>query len=188
MTTPAQSGSRHVGLLALGVSLLTIGVALSYLTLTRRWGCYAGPPLDPSQLIPEDRASLTVWWWDQTNSFCGPFPAIWPAVVVLCAAPLIVAAMQKARHVAALGQAWPAGRSVCRPVTVLVAAWTFVEFSYFHDSGWVYAADMGTVTMALAGYALLFLAILALRQASLERAAHFVATTGWDARASRAHR
>jgi uncharacterized membrane protein len=51
-------------------------------------------------------------------------------------------------------------------VTVLVAAWTFVEFSYFHDSGWVYAADMGTVTMALAGYVLLFLAVLTLRQAS----------------------
>jgi len=70
MTTPAQSvqsGGRRVGLLALGVSLLTIGVALSYLTLTRRWGYYSGIPLDPSQLIPEDRASMTVWWWDQTN-------------------------------------------------------------------------------------------------------------------------
>lgn len=165
MTTPAQSGGRRVGLLALGVSLLTIGVAPSYLTLTRRWGYYSGIPLDPSQIIPEDRASLTVWWWDQTNSFCGPFPAIWPAVVVLCAAPLIIAAMQRHATSPLWGRLGLLG-AVFGAVTVLVAAWTFVEFSYFHDSGWVYAADMGTVTMALAGYALLFLAIPALRRAS----------------------
>jgi hypothetical protein len=64
MTTPAQSvqsGGRHVGLLALGCALLVIGVALSYFTLTRRWGYYVGTPPNLSQLIPEDRAALTVW-------------------------------------------------------------------------------------------------------------------------------
>ena len=59
MTTPEQSvqpSGRRVGPLALGVTLLMSGVALSYLTLTRRWGYYSGIPLDPSQVIPEDRA------------------------------------------------------------------------------------------------------------------------------------
>jgi hypothetical protein len=168
MTTPAQSvrsGGRRVGLLALGVSLLTIGVALSYLTLTRRWGYYSGIPLDPSQLIPEDRASMTVWWWDQTNFFCGPFPAIWPAIVVLCAAPLIVGAMRGRATSPLWGRLGLLG-AVFGAITVLVAAWTFVEFSYFHDSGWVYAADASTLALALSGYTLLFLAILALRRAS----------------------
>ena len=97
MTTPAQSGGRRVGLLALGVSLFDDrrGALLSHADTPLRASLMSGPPLDPSQLIPEDRASLTVWWWDQTNSLCGPFPAIWPAVVVLRAAPLIVAAMQR---------------------------------------------------------------------------------------------
>lgn len=161
----AQPNGRRVGLLALGVTLLVIGVALSYFTLTRRWGYYSGIPLDPSQLIPEDRASLTVWWWDQTNNFCGPFPAIWPAVVTLSAIPLIVAAIRQRAaspvwiRIGLLGAVFGA-------ITVLIAMWTFVEFSYFHDSGWVYAADTGTLAMALAGYALLFLAILTLRRAS----------------------
>jgi hypothetical protein len=71
MTTSAQSAQpngRRVGPLALGVTLLVTGAALSYFTLARRWGYYSGIPLDPSQLIPEDRASLTVWWWSENNN------------------------------------------------------------------------------------------------------------------------
>jgi hypothetical protein len=63
MSASAERGSadsRRAALLVIGITLLLIGVALSYLTLTRRWGYYVGPPLDPSQLIPEDRAALTV--------------------------------------------------------------------------------------------------------------------------------
>jgi hypothetical protein len=95
-TQPAQPSGRRIGLLAIGVALLIIGVALSYLALTRRWGYYVGPPLDPSQLIPEDRAALTVYWWDANNGLCGPLPAIWPAVVLISAIPLIVAVMRGA--------------------------------------------------------------------------------------------
>jgi hypothetical protein len=61
--------------------------------------------------------------------------------------------------------------AVIGAVTVLVAAWTFVEFSYFHDSGWVYAADTGTLALALTSYALLFVAIMALRRANRMSAA-----------------
>jgi hypothetical protein len=168
MTTPAQpvqSHGRRVGLLTIGVILLVIGVALSYFALTRRWGYYAGIPLDTSQLIPEVRAALTIWWWGQGNNFCGPLPAIWPAIVILSAAPLIVAAIRQ-RVVSPVWSRISLLGAVFGAITVLVAMWTFVEFSHFSDSNWVYAADTGTLAMALAGYALLFLAILALRQAS----------------------
>jgi hypothetical protein len=50
--------------------------------------------------------------------------------------------------------------------TVLIAMWAFVEHSHLTDSNWTYAADTGTEAIAFSGYTLLFLAILALRQAS----------------------
>ena len=46
-TQPARPIGIHAGLLIIGVILLVIGVALSYLALTRRWGYYAGTPPDP---------------------------------------------------------------------------------------------------------------------------------------------
>jgi hypothetical protein len=165
---PAQSSGRRDGLLAIGVILLIVGVALSYFALTRRWGYYSGLPLDPSQLIPEDRAALTVWWWDQTNNFCGPFPALWPAAVALCATPLFITTLRQRAIAPVWGDLGLLG-AMFGAITVLVAMWTFVEFSHFSDSSdsnWVYAADTGTLAMALAGYALLFLAILALRRAN----------------------
>jgi hypothetical protein len=173
MSASAQSEqpiSRRASLLAIGAFLLVIGVALSYFALTRRWGYYSGLPLDPSQLIPEDRAALTVWWWDQTNNFCGPFPAIWPAAVALCATPLFIATLRQRAIAPVWGDLGLLG-AMFGAITVLVAMWTFVEFSHFSDSNWVYAADTGTLALALAGYALLFLAILALRQATLMSAA-----------------
>jgi hypothetical protein len=142
-----------------------ICVALSYFTLTRRWGYYAGPPFHPNELIPEDRAKLTVWWLSQSNFFCGPFPAIWPAVVVLRAAPLIVAAIRQ-RAASPLWSGYGLLAAVFGAITVLVAMWTFVEFNQISDSGWVYAADTSVLAMALTGNALLFAAILLLRRAS----------------------
>jgi hypothetical protein len=56
--------------------------------------------------------------------------------------------------------------AVLGAATVLIAMWAFVEHSHLTDSNWTYAADTGTLAMALAGYALLFLAILTQRQAS----------------------
>src|SRR5262249_24897538 len=146
-----QSGGRDVGLLALGVSLLTIGVALSYFALTRRWGYYAGPRLDPSQLIPEDRAALTVYWWDTNNGLCGPLPAIWPAVVLIGAIPLIVAALRRPVASSLWSRIGLMG-AVFGSATVLIAMWAFVEHSHLTDSNWTYAADTGTLAMALAGY------------------------------------
>jgi hypothetical protein len=164
--TPAtQSSGRRTLLLTSGITLLLLGVALSYLALTRRWGYYAGIPLDPNQLIPEDRAALTVWWWSGNNHFCGAFPAIWPAIVTLSAIPLIIAAVRQRAASLVWSRTGLLG-AVFGAITVLVVMWTLVEFSYFSDSNWVYAADTGTLAMALAGYALLFLAILALRRAS----------------------
>jgi hypothetical protein len=99
------------------------------------------------------------------NNFCGPFPAIWPAVVILSAIPLIVAAIRQRAASPVWSRFGPLG-AVFGAITVLVATWTFVEFSHLSDSNWVYAADSGALAMALAGYALLFLAILALRRAT----------------------
>ncbi|HEY7982828.1 MAG TPA: hypothetical protein VID73_01590 [Ktedonobacterales bacterium] len=48
----------------LGALALAPGGALVYATLRRRWGYYAGAPFTPtelSQLIPADRAALTLW-------------------------------------------------------------------------------------------------------------------------------
>jgi hypothetical protein len=70
-------------------------LTLSYFTLRRRWGHYVGPPLDPNQLIPEDRAALTVYRWDVNNGICGPFPAVWPAIVFPSATPLVVGALRQ---------------------------------------------------------------------------------------------
>ena len=53
--------------------------------------------------------------------------------------------------------------ALCGAATVLFAVGAFVEHSYLTDSNWIYAADTGALAIALAGNALLFLAILALR-------------------------
>jgi hypothetical protein len=164
-TQPAQPSGRRIGLLAIGAFLLVIGAALSYLALTRRWGYYVGPPLDPNQLIPADRAALTVYWWDANNGLCGPFPAIWPAVVLISAIPLIVAALRR-RVASPVWSRIGLMGAVFGAATVLIAMWAFVEHSHLTDSNWTYAADTGTQAMALSGYTLLFPAILALRRAS----------------------
>jgi hypothetical protein len=59
--------------------------------------------------------------------------------------------------------------TVVGAATVLIAMWAFVEHSHLTDSNWAYAADTGTEAMALSGYTMLFLAILALRRASRVR-------------------
>jgi hypothetical protein len=48
----------------------------------------------------------------------------------------------------------------------LFAIGAFVEHGYLTDSNWIYAADTGALVIALAGYALLFFVIIALRRAS----------------------
>jgi hypothetical protein len=58
--------------------------------------------------------------------------------------------------------------AICGAATVLIALATFTAPHVF-TTGWNYAADNSTVAIALAGYAILFLAILAilaLRRAS----------------------
>jgi hypothetical protein len=61
-------------LLGISLLLLMLGLGLAYTALFLRWSYYIGPPIDPSRLIPEDRASLTVHLWDATNNLLWTFP------------------------------------------------------------------------------------------------------------------
>jgi hypothetical protein len=151
---------RHGRRLAwLDALLLAAGGALAYGALQRRWGYYAGTPFSPAELarlIPADRAALTVWWWDNYNYLCGPLPAIWPALALLAALPMAVAAPRGRT----IGWRWGSYSRMCAvfgAITVLAAMGEFVVRSQMSDSGWVYAVDRGTFAMALGGYALLFL-------------------------------
>jgi hypothetical protein len=145
-------------LAVLGVLLLAGGGALVFAALTRPWGHFAGMPMTPaelSRLIPEDRAALTVWWWDATNNCCGPLPVLWPALALIAAVPSAVASMRGRTA----DFRWGTGSmvfAVYGAITVVVAMSAFVERSHFSDSGWVYAADWGTLALSGAGYALLF--------------------------------
>jgi hypothetical protein len=53
---------------------------------------------------------------------------------------------------------------------VLIAVMGFLEQEWMSDSGWVYGPDVKTIAIALCGYLLLFLAVLALRR--LSRSTH----------------
>jgi hypothetical protein len=57
----------------------------------------------------------------------------WPAVVALSALPLIVAAIRQ-RAVSPVWSRIGLLGAVFGAITVLVATWTFVEFSHFSDS------------------------------------------------------
>jgi hypothetical protein len=143
------------------VSLLLIGSALAYGALFRHWGYHPISPSDLRTLAPEDRAFLTVSWWDSTNGCCGPFPAIWPALALLTAVPLVIASMRRRRG----DRLWGTLSLLCAVFgagTVLVATLGFLERGWMSDSGWVYNPDLGTLAMSLSGYALLALGALVL--------------------------
>ena len=153
-------GSNRAVLIA--VSLLLIGGGLAYLALFRRWGYSPMTPSQLSTLSPQDRASLTVSWWDTTNDSCGPFPAIWPALALLSAVPLLIAASWQ-RYAAS---SWATLSLLCAffgAGTVLFAV-LMLSFHGAFSSGFHYRIDMGTVVMSLSGYALLALGALVLRR------------------------
>ncbi len=165
---PAHSGMLHgrgsKRAVLIAVSLLLIGGGLAYLALFRRWGYSPMTPSQLSTLSPQDRASLTVSWWDTTNDSCGPFPAIWPALALLSAVPLLSAASWQ-RYAASR---WATLSLLCALFgagTVLFAV-LMLSFHGAFSSGFHYRIDMGTVVMSLSGYALLALGALVLRRAT----------------------
>jgi hypothetical protein len=145
--------------------LLLLGAGLAYAALFRRWAYYAGMPLDLSKLSAEDRAALTVYWWDANLSCCGPFPAIWPAVTLLTALPLFVAGIRR-RVPARRWHTFSLLSVLFGAGTVAVSALYILERGWASDSGWVYGLDFGTMAISLGGYALLFAGALALRHAT----------------------
>jgi hypothetical protein len=155
-------GSKRALLIA--VSLLLIGGGLAYAALFRRWGYDPIPPSDLSTIASQDRASLTVSWWDNTNDSCGPFPAIWPALALLSVVPLLVAAIRQRRA----ASRWATLSLLCAffgAGTVLFAV-LMLSFHGAFSSGWHYTIDMGTVVMSLSGYVLLALGTLVLTRAT----------------------
>ncbi|HET8908185.1 MAG TPA: hypothetical protein VFN11_14610 [Ktedonobacterales bacterium] len=148
----------------IAVSLLLIGGGLAYLALFRRWGYSPMTPSALSTLSPQDRASLTVSWWDTTNDSCGPFPAIWPALAILSAVPLLIAAMRQR----SAASRWATVSLLCAffgAGTVLFAV-LMLSFHGAYSSGFHYRIDIGTVVISLSGYAVLALGALVLRRAS----------------------
>lgn len=154
-------GSERAVLIA--ASLLLIGGGLAYATLFRQWAYHPITPSDLSTLSSADRPFLTVSWWDDTNTCCGPFPAVWPALALLCAVPLLVAAIRR-RRAARLWGTFGLLSAFFGATGVLVAEVGILERGWNSDSGWVYSPDLGTVAMAMSGYALLALGVLVLRR------------------------
>jgi hypothetical protein len=155
-------GSKRALLIA--VSLLLIGGGLAYAALFRRWGYNPNPPSDLSTIASQDRASLTVSWWDNVNDSCGPFPAMWPALAILSAVPLLVAAIRQRRA----ASRWATVSLLCAffgAGTVLFAV-LMLSFHGAYSSGWHYTIDMGAVVISLSGYALLALGTLVLTRAT----------------------
>lgn len=142
-----------------------IGGCLVYATLSRRWGYYAGPPPNLNALSSEDRAALTVYWWSSNNNCCGPFPAIWPALAILSALPLLVAAFRQ-RHPPRFWGTVSLLSILFGLATMLIAVTAFLERGWMSDSNWVYKPDLGTIAIALSGYGLLLLSVLLLMKAT----------------------
>lgn len=106
---------------------------------------------------------MTVYWWGAANNCCGPLPAIWPALVLLSAVPMLVAAVRQRTT----PRNWARLSFFCifgGMVTVLLDVYAFLVRGWMSDCGWVYGPDLGTMAVIALGYASLFLDVLVLRR------------------------
>jgi hypothetical protein len=116
-----------------------------------------------SRLTPAQRADTTIWWGDSLHDFWwgGRWPLIWPALTLLSSLPLLVAAMRQR----AVMRSWswlglPGLLYVALGFANVLLTELAISLSYL--VGLEFSADGGTMAIALSGYALLFLGILAL--------------------------